>query len=505
MIAMALACRPELLIADEPTTALDVTIQAQILHLMRELKGKLGTAMLLITHDMGVVRENADRVGVMYAGRLVEEASLEKIFSSPLHPYTRLLLEAIPSRGKRGEELATIKGIVPRATEFPEGCRFSTRCPWAIERCYKEQPPMHNADIHHKAACFRLSELHPDIYKKSKPVVPVFLTSKPPETLLEVRDLKMYFPVRKGIFQRIHGYVRAVDGISFQVTAGDTIAIVGESGCGKTTVGKTIVRLYNPTSGYLQFRNQDYTLLSHSRIKQIKRRIRMVFQDPFSSLNPRMTVKNIIIEALDSDGKGLSKKETEKLVGELLERVGLDAKMAERYPHQFSGGERQRICIARALAGNPELIICDEATSSLDVSVRAQILNLLQRIQARSGVAYIIITHDLSVVRYMANRVVVMYLGKVVEEGTVEEIFTEAKHPYTVTLLESVPRVDGTIERHVYVPAGDVPSPLNPPSGCHFHPRCPHALPECKIRYPDITSFTPTHKCRCFLYSTNNN
>lgn len=505
MIAMALACRPELLIADEPTTALDVTIQAQILYLMRQLKRELGTAMLLITHDMGVVRENADRVGVMYAGRLVEEAPREKIFSSPQHPYTRLLLKAIPSRAKRGEELATIKGIVPRATEFPEGCRFSTRCPWATSKCHAEQPPMYDVEPQHTAACFRLSERYADAPPKNVQVVHSLFTSSSAVNLLDVRELKMYFPVRKGIFQHISGYIQAVDGVSFSITDGDTLAIVGESGCGKTTLGKTILRLYEPTGGYIQFHKQDYTRLSRSSIKHLRRKIRMVFQDPFSSLNPRMTVKNIITEAIDTDGKSLSKKESEILVGELLERVGLDAKMANRYPHQFSGGERQRICIARALAGNPELIICDEATSSLDVSVRAQILNLLQKIQSQYGVAYIIITHDLSVVRYLSNRVVVMYLGRVVEEGTIDEIFTEAKHPYTLALLEAVPNVDEPTEKHAYVPVGDIPSPLNPPTGCHFHPRCPYVRPECKMRYPDIISFTNTHKCRCFLYSSNNN
>ncbi|MFC1462574.1 dipeptide ABC transporter ATP-binding protein [Verrucomicrobiota bacterium] len=504
MIAMALACQPEVLIADEPTTALDVTIQSQILSLVTKLQQELGTAVLLITHNMGVVKENADRVGVMYAGRTVEEASRDRIFAVPSHPYTRLLLRAIPSRGKRGQELVTIKGMVPKATEFPAGCRFSTRCPFVMDRCRTEEPRPCTIADGHSVECFLFDNGSPvrDVAPDAVDEAPAPLPQAEPDRVrLEVNDLKMYFPIKKGVLRRIVGHVKAVDGVSLKVHKGETLALVGESGCGKTTVGKCLVRLLDPTGGSVRFRGRDLARLSRALVKDFRREIQMIFQDPFSSLNPRLMIGETVTEGMETHGIGTSRAEREQKLEALLPKVGLAPDMAGRYPHEFSGGQRQRIGLARALAVDPELVICDEATSSLDVSVQAQILNLLKGLQRELGLSYLFITHDLSVVRYLADRVSVMYLGRIVEEGTTEEIFGDTRHPYTRALLSAVPQVDETEGRKRIVLEGDVPSPVNPPSGCHFHPRCPDAKPECAKAYPESVSFTETHRCHCILYT----
>ncbi len=502
MIAMALACRPDLLIADEPTTALDVTIQAQILELIRDLQQELHTAVLLITHDMGVVNENAHRVGVMYAGRIVEEADREALFAAPAHPYTRLLLRSIPSRGQRDQPLQTIDGLVPKAARFPAGCRFHNRCPFTMPRCSAEQPERYAIGPNHRAECFLLD---PATGRPAQPLpAPTAFTASqktgPDVVRLEIRKLAMHFPIRKGILKRTVGHVKAVDGVDLTVRKGETLALVGESGCGKTTVGKCIIRLLKATSGEILFDGNDLIPLDRRRIKPFRRRIQMIFQDPFSSLNPRRTIAESIAEGMNTHGLMASASERTAAVKEVMQRVGLDPDMVLRYPHEFSGGQRQRIGLARALALRPELVICDEATSSLDVSVQAQILNLLKAFQVELGISYLFITHDLSVVKYLADRVAVMYLGRIVEEGTVEEIFNDPKHPYTRALLSAVPQLDETTGRKRIVLGGDVPSPVNPPSGCHFHPRCPEAMPECSARYPEKTSFGATHSCKCLLY-----
>ena len=499
MIAMAMACEPDLLIADEPTTALDVTIQAQIFDLMRNVLKASGTAILLITHDMGLVYSDADRVGVMYAGRIVEEAPRDELFANPSHPYTRLLLRSLPSRGVRDKRLATIEGIVPKATEFPEGCRFSNRCPYVMDRCREEIPPDFDAGPDHRAACHLLDR------EASVSLEHEALGDAPPasvdlgQTRLEIKNLQMHFPIRKGVLKRVKGHVYAVDGVDLQVYKGETLALVGESGCGKTTVGKCLVRLLEPTGGSMKFQGQELLGLSRAELKPYRRKMQVIFQDPQSSLNPRMMVRQILTEGLRAHSIGKTRSERHDRIHGLMKRVGLHPEWSTRYPHEFSGGQRQRIGLARALAVDPELIICDEATSSLDVSVQAQVLNLMKDLQSEMGLSYLFITHDLSVVQFLAHRVAVMYLGRIVERGTTDDIFGDPRHPYTKALLSAVPKVDDDGKQRIIL-EGDVPSPIAPPPGCHFHPRCPQASPECAQAYPESVAFSDTHECRCILY-----
>ncbi|MEE9368958.1 MAG: ABC transporter ATP-binding protein [Pontiella sp.] len=500
MIAMALACKPKLLIADEPTTALDVTIQSQILTLMKELQQKTGTAILLITHDMGVVRETADRVGVMYAGKLVEEAPVEELFTRPAHPYTELLMRALPSQSSRKNKLDTIEGLVPKATLQLEGCRFENRCPARMESCKTMPPSRIDIAENHSASChlFADTKVRGDLPITRETALPSPIDTN--SVCLNVTDLKMYFPLKKSFFGKSRGNVKAVDGVSIQLHKGETLALVGESGCGKTTVGKSIIQLLKPTGGRVEFKSQDLMKLDKRGMKSVRQDIQFVFQDPFSSLDPRQPIGEIITEGMVVHGIGGSKKERMQKAQELLGRVGLSPDMIYRYPHEFSGGQRQRIVLARALSTDPELLICDEATSALDVSVQAQILNLLKDLQAELKLSYIFITHDLSVVEYLADRVAVMYLGRIVEEGTTAELFENPKHPYTQALLSAAPQVSTAGRLKKIILEGDVPSPINPPAGCHFHPRCPKAMPECALAYPEQVPFSDTHSCKCILY-----
>ncbi len=487
MIAMALACRPDVLIADEPTTALDVTIQSQILDLIRRLRSELDTGVLLITHDMGVVSENADRVGVMYAGRLVEEAPRRALFERPAHPYTRLLLAALPAMAVPGRRLATIPGRVPPATAFPSGCRFHNRCPHAFERCRREAPPDYAAGDDHRAACFLLDPGHAPAARAAVAVTaPELPRPRPGDTpLLDVRDLSMHFPIRHGLLRRETGRVRAVDGVSFAIARGESLALVGESGCGKTTVGKCLVRLLTPSGGAMHLDGADLARLPRRALKPHRRRLQMIFQDPFSSLDPRMRVGDTLLEGMLTHGIGGNQADRVERMEALLERVGLARDAAGRYPHEFSGGQRQRLGIARALAVEPDLVVCDEATSSLDISAQAQILNLLAGLRAERQLGFLFISHDLAVVRHAADRVAVMYLGRFVETGPVAEVLEHARHPYTRALLAAVPRIDAGGRPRLAL-GGDVPSPANPPPGCRFHPRCPYARPVCRERLPEL-------------------
>ena len=504
MIACALAAEPEILIADEPTTALDVTIQAQILDLLAKLQTERRMAILLITHDLGIVARMAQRVAVMYAGEIVEIAERDAFFAAPQHPYSRKLFEALPTPEKRGSELTVIAGQVPPLSGAFDGCRFVERCELAYLRCRHEVPRL--VAIPGDSTTRRLVRCH--LREQGLALAPkdpstaagegtlVAVASMP--VVAELENLRVHFPIRNGLFKRTVGYVKAVDGVSLAIHAGRTLALVGESGCGKTTAGKALLRLIPPTDGRVLFAGKDLSKLSRTALRTGRGAMQIIFQDPYASLNPRMRVADILSEGMRSLGVGRDDKDRMYRMAELLEQVGLPLEALARYPHEFSGGQRQRIAIARALAVEPKLIVCDEPTSALDVSVQAQILNLLKSLQDRFNIAYLFITHNISIVEYLAHEVAVMYLGRIVERGTAAEVLGDPKHPYTEALLSAVPTIDG--KRDIIRLGGELPSPANPPAGCHFHPRCPKAMPECRETYPEALQLGRSRTVNCLLY-----
>ena len=443
MIAAALAVAPEVLIADEPTTALDVTIQAQILDLLKDLQAERRMALLLITHDLGIVAKMAHRVAVMYAGELVEIAEKEAFFRAPQHPYSQKLFAALPSPQRRAGELAVIRGQVPPLTQRFERCRFAERCDFVFGRCRVEAPALLEPLPGQLARCH---------LRESGPAAPraevcgettVFEPRKDERpVLLEVRGLKVHFPIRRGVLRRTVGCVKAVDGVSFVLREGRTLALVGESGCGKTTTGKSLLKLIEPTEGSVRYAGQELTGLTRAQMRARRAAMQIIFQDPYASLNPRLRVSEILLEGMRSLGVLEDDAARLRRLLDLLEEVGLPAEALSRYPHEFSGGQRQRIAIARALAVQPKLIVCDEPTSALDVSVQAQILNLLRSLQNRHGIAYLFITHNIAVVDYLAHEVAVMYQGKIVEHGSVDEVLRRPQHAYTRQLLAAVPTID---------------------------------------------------------------
>ena len=505
MIAMALAGQPKLLIADEPTTALDVTIQAQVLQLLRDTQAASGMSLLLITHDLGVVAEMAHQVGVMYAGQIVEQATRARLFDQPLHPYTQKLFAALPDATRRNRSLAAIPGSVPPLGSVTQGCRFAARCDKAWSLCSEKTPDWtvlgegqgvrchlyQGQDVRGKGQenKVRVQE-HQDDSKPDLHLAPCPL-------LLEVSGLRVYFPIRKGLLQRVVGRVKAVDGVSLDIPQGRTLALVGESGCGKTTLGKALLRLIRPDAGSVKFAGRE---LIGTSTREQRASMQMVFQDPYASLNPKMRVAEILEEGMTALNIGNNSAARQAHIDTLLDQVGLARDSKWRYPHEFSGGQRQRIAIARALAVSPHLLICDEPTSALDVSVQAQILNLLKSLQQKLDLSYLFITHNLAVVEYLADEVCVMYLGRIVERGTSAEVLRAPKHPYTQALLSAIPRIDGAKRERIRL-TGDLPSPANPPQGCHFAPRCAHASEQCRMSYPPVTSHSPTHSVHCYLYT----
>jgi peptide/nickel transport system ATP-binding protein len=510
MVAVALAGQPRLLIADEPTTALDVTIQAQILDLLRELQSERGMGMLLITHDLSVVARMAHRIGVMYAGEIVEEAPREAFFSAPRHPYTRKLFAALPDMTERGARLATIPGQVPPLSAMPAGCRFAARCPSALPQCRAASPEWTELGHGHRVRCHRAGESsgHPapaaatrDAGSRREREGPAGGESGPGvrTRLLEVEDLRVHFPIRHGILQRVAGHVKAVDGVSLALARGRTLALVGESGCGKTTAGKAILQLIPSSGGRVRLDGRDLAGLPRHALRPLRRRMQMIFQDPFASLDPRHPIGEIIAEGMDALGARPAATGRAEAVAALLEQVGLDPAAAQRYPHEFSGGQRQRIAIARALAVQPELVVCDEPTSALDVSVQAQILNLLGGLQDELGLAYLFITHNFAVVEHLAHEVAVMYLGRIVEHGPADAVLRSPRHPYTEALLSAVLSPRPTDSRALIRLAGETPSPARPPSGCHFHPRCPRAAERCRAECPEAREAGLGHLVRCFF------
>jgi len=427
MIAQALAGNPRLLIADEPTTALDVTLQAQILDLIKRLTLERRMGLLLITHDLGLAGKMADRIGVMYAGQLVETGPSRTLLDAAFHPYTQKLMAAVPGLARVGERLAAIPGRVPALNREFTACRFADRCEHVFAACRSAEPALKPLVANHQARCYLAD--HPDMRKAEIDILSASRAQPETRTVLEVKDLQVTFMLKSGgLFGRHR--IRAVDGISFHIQAGETLALVGESGCGKTTAAKAILGLNPIAEGLVRLNGETVSGLSNRQFKPHRRIAQIVFQDPYSSLNPRLRVGEILTEGMTALGIGKS-----KTLAELLEQVGLDATAAERYPHEFSGGQRQRIAIARALAVEPRLLICDEPTSALDVSVQAQILNLLADLQREHGLAILFITHNLSAVGYLAHRVAVMKEGKIIEEGDTGQILTRPQQDYTKTLL----------------------------------------------------------------------
>jgi len=517
MIAMALAGQPKLLVADEPTTALDVTIQAQVLELLRDTQLQTGMAMLLITHDLGVVAENAHRVGVMYAGQIVEQASRTQLFDRPLHPYTRKLFAALPNASRRDRPLSAIPGSVPPLGSITQGCRFAARCDQAWQRCTEQTPAWTELSDGHGVRCHLYQDLGfgiqdsgakreerdtlsptPSPASGRGELDPQSSILNPQSPLLQVSDLRVHFPIRRGVLQRAVGHVKAVDGVSLEILPGRTLALVGESGCGKTTLGKALLQLIRPTVGSVRFAGDELIGLDARELRSRRAAMQMVFQDPYASLNPKLRVAEILEEGMSALGIGGNSMARQTHIDGLLDQVGLARSSKWRYPHEFSGGQRQRIAIARALAVTPQLLICDEPTSALDVSVQAQILNLLKSLQGQLNLSYLFITHNLAVVDYLAHEVCVMYLGRIVERGTVKEVMRAPQHPYTRALLSAVPQINGSGVAHIRL-AGDLPSPANPPQGCHFAPRCAHAEAACRAAYPPATEVSATHVVHCYL------
>ncbi|MCL2735857.1 MAG: ABC transporter ATP-binding protein [Propionibacteriaceae bacterium] len=484
MIAMAMANDPDVIIADEPTTALDVTIQAQVLEVLKKAQKETGAAMILITHDLGVVAGAADDVTVMYAGRPVEQGSVDDIFYRPQMPYTIGLLGTVPRLDHSGDTaLPVLEGTPPSVVSLAPGCPFAPRCPLADDSCRSIEPELESTDSpSHRVACFKAREIseqghsHHDIFP-----TPAIRTSQyadlprdERETVLELSQLRKHFPLMKGaLYRRQVGTVKAVDDIDLDIRRGETVGLVGESGSGKSTTLLEILELSKPQSGAISILGKDTATLTRRQRREMRRHIQVVFQDPMAAVDPRMPVFDIIAEPLGAFKMG--KAEIEERVFDLLDLVGLEASHADRYPQHFSGGQRQRIGIARALALNPEILVLDEPVSALDVSIQAGVINLLADLQGRLGLSYLFVAHDLAVIRHVADRVAVMYLGSIVEIGQVDEVYTRPTHPYTQALMSAIPIPDPGVERsrQRIVLTGDLPSPANPPSGCAFRSRCP--------------------------------
>jgi peptide/nickel transport system ATP-binding protein len=499
MIAMALACEPKLLIADEPTTALDVTIQKQILELIDDLRRRLGMAVILVSHDLGVIAGRADRVAVMYAGKIAETTDTGTLFGNPRHPYTEALFEALPDKAAETKErLYSIPGIPPDLMHPPSGCRFAPRCRYATDRCREEEPPLSGEVPGHRFACFypvgeteRRRSGTPVAHSAPRVLESADTDGAAAPVLLSIEHLVKDFPVTRGaVLQRRVGSVSAVAGVSFAIRSGQTLGLVGESGCGKTTIGRLVVGLEKPTSGAVNFQGRDLAKSSGREYRRERRDIQLMFQDAYASLDPRMQAGTVLAEPLTVQGIG-SRSERRQRVAEMLDHVGLPRSAAERYPHEFSGGQRQRLGFARALMLSPKLIVADEPVSALDVSIQAQILNMMSDLQRELGLTYLFISHDLAVVRYVSSQIGVMYLGKLVEIGPADEVYLRPAHPYTKGLLDSAPVADPETEQ-AKVRAGvtgELPSAIHPPSGCRFRTRCPLAEDICAEVEPPLRLF----------------
>ncbi|MGD0626231.1 MAG: ABC transporter ATP-binding protein [Thermodesulfobacteriota bacterium] len=518
-IAMALVCGPKIILADEPTTALDVVVQDNILQRINELHKKIKASMILSSHDISVIAETCDKVAVMYAGQFMEYASSQKIFGYPFHPYTLGLRQAFPSIKGTKKKLIAIKGYPPNLINPPRGCRFASRCPFMKEACVAEDPPLIEVEPLHFSRCIRADAIDEirgrvlieETWEKTSPLPNRWVRRKTEsgtmdvkqDEMIEVRDLRKYFPLEKGFLSSLFSreetkFLKAVDGISFDIHPGEILGLAGESGCGKTTTAKTLVGLYTPTTGKILFGGQEITELMVQDKKRWARTAQYIFQNPYESLNPRQTVLDAVIEGLKIHRIG-TKEERVEMAAQALSRVKImpPSDFFDRFPHQLSGGQRQRISIARALVLNPKLVIADEPVSMLDVSIRAEVINLLKELTEQMHLASLFISHDISLIRYICDRTAIMYLGKIVEIGPTDEIIDHPFHPYTQLLLSAVPVPDPEAGRIRIKLHGDVPNPINLPPGCRFGPRCERATDACRHDEPEQIQVGKDHFVLC--------
>jgi peptide/nickel transport system ATP-binding protein len=513
VIAMALALNPVLIIADEPTTALDVILQDQILERIGKIHRELQKSMLLITHDVSLIAENCKRMAVMYAGQIVETGPTAELYAHAMHPYTMGLRNAFPSVRRPQRELISMPGSPPFLLGMIEGCRFADRCPFKTAECVSSEPALQVVESQHLSRCvhvrhaaeFRQRASHRSTWTIDHANGAGQRTSPSAVPLVSVSDLETHFPVQSGLLAALvqrgpRLVVRAVDGVSLQIARGEVLGLAGESGCGKTTLGMTLARLYDPTSGSIVFDGADIAPLRGGGLKRFRREVQMIFQDPYVSLDPRMTVGDAILEPLVIHRMG-SRAHQLQLLGEALLAVNLTppGEYMARYPHELSGGQRQRVAIARAIVLGPRLVIADEPVSMLDASVRASVLELLRDLTDSLGLAMLYVSHDISTIRYISDRIAVMYLGRIVEYGPTESVLTQPHHPYTRALMAAVPDPDPGAMRPRVDLVGEVPSPLHIPSGCRFRTRCPHVMPICHIDTPVLKEVSANHFAACYL------
>lgn len=505
MIAIAIAGDPEVIVADEPTTALDVTTQAQILDLLERITKERNTALIIITHNLGIVAKYAQRIYVMYAGTIVEQGKAEDIFEYPSHPYTKGLLKSVPRLDdRRDRKLIPIEGTPLDLKERPEGCPFAGRCPYAEDACKKvnmKENRQANGDQHFTTCIFGAEELTEKEKDRKEEVISRDKVLG--EDMVHVNALTVSYDIKKSLLKSKRKKTDILTGISFQVRKGETLGIVGESGCGKTTVAKSIMQLIPEAKGEIWIDGKCFSSLKGEALRKERRKVQMIFQDPYSSLDPRQTVRNIIGEPLRIHGLVKNGEEYDKRIKELMKLVGLNEAWQDRYAYEFSGGQRQRVGIARALAADPEVIVCDEPISALDVSIQAQVINLLEELQKKLGLTYIFIAHDLAVVKHISDTIAVMYLGEIVEMAPCDELYEKPLHPYTKALLSAIPIPDPKVEksREKIIMHGEVPSIVNRPKGCAFADRCPYATLKCKEEKPYYKKVSDNHIVACSLYT----